>query len=817
MTLTEAEQETATDQTGGPLTGRSIPRVEDARLLTGGGRFLADVQIPEMKHAAIVRSRVAHGRIRNIDLAAALEAPGVVAAFDGRMLATVSRPLSHLLPIPTIKPLEWHVLATEKVRFVGEPVAIVIAESRSSAEDAAELVDVEYDELTAVTDAVAALADGSPLLYEEWDSNDFLSHEHVTGDVDAAFAAADGVLSERITQHRVIGLPLEGHGACAQFDASTGKLLVYASNQQPHNLRTVLSDVTGVSEARITVIAPDMGGGFGNKQHFMREECLIAVVALQVPFPVSWIQDRYESLVSSVHSREQVHDVEIAYRSNGRVLGMRTKIVADIGSPELYFTGASPALVTTSLLTGTYDIRAFSVELHCAVTNKCPIGAYRGFGQPQAFVTIERMMDLLAETLGLDPAEVRRRNFIPDEPRPYVSVTGARYDTGSFPAQFEDLLDLLGYGESRSAQEAARREGRFVGIGLASIVEATAPNLHSVAGRFGGFELASVTVQPDGHVNVVAGTKSQGQGHATFLSQLVGDELALPLEMIDVQEGDTALLAYGMGTWGSRSAVMAGGAVIRASRKLRDKMRAIAANMLQADTASVELSEGMFRSAGAELPFVAVANAAYLHPFLVPPDLEFGLTETVVYDPRNTSYFPDEQGAMNVAATYATAAGGVVVEVDPATGAVAILDAALVHDCGRVINPLIVDGQIQGALAQAVGAILLEEITYDHDGQPQTVSLLDYLVPAFGSVPRVRIRHRETPSELEGGFRGAGEAGIIVMPAALVNAVDDALRPIGVRVRQTSLRPKHVRRLVREAGFRVDPLAPVRLHGLNIS
>ena len=301
-------------------------------------------------------------------------------------------------------------LATSKARFVGEPLAIVIAESRRAAEDAAELVEVDYEELPAVVDPEQALLAEAPLLYEDWGSNDFLVHEYASGDLGAAFAAADGVLKERVVQHRIIGLPLEGHGATASFDPSTGRLLVHASNQQPHNLRTVLSDVTGLSEAKITVISPDMGGGFGNKQHFVREEALIAVVAMMIPFPVAWVQDRYESLTSSVHSRQQVHEAEIAYRNDGRILGLRTKIIADIGSPELYFTGAAPALVTTSLLTGTYDINAFSVELHCAVTNKCPSGAYRGFGQPQAFVTIERMMDLVAEKLGLDPAEIRRRN-----------------------------------------------------------------------------------------------------------------------------------------------------------------------------------------------------------------------------------------------------------------------------------------------------------------------------------------------------------------------------------------------------------------------
>ena len=800
-----------------PMIGQRVHRVEDVRFLTGRGTYLADLDVPGLKHIAILRSPHAHALIRSIDIAPALESPGVVAAFTGAELARVSQPFSHLLPLPTIKPLEWYVLATDKVRFVGEPIAVVVAGSRYQAEDALEFIEVDYEVLPAVTDPLAATSPEASQLYDDWGSNEFLTLEYDTGDLDDAFAAADGVLAERFTQHRIIGLPMEGHGAFGSFDPGTGELLLHASSQQPHNLRTVVSDVTGLSEARIRVVAPDMGGGFGNKQHFMREESLVALVAMLVPHPVMWIQDRSESLAASVHSRDQVHEVELAYRDDGRVLGLRARIVADVGNPELYFTGAAPAMVTTSLMTGTYDIQRYAYQLTCVATNKCPLGAYRGFGQPQAQFSIERMMDLLAERLGKDPAEVRQLNMIPDDPRPYESATGAAYDVGSFSAQLEQVLDEVDYRGFRERQEAARAQGRHLGIGLGSMVEATAPNLHVVAGRYGGFEMALVTVQPDGQVTIMVGTKCQGQGHATMLAQVASDGLGVPLDHVRVEEGDTATLPYGMGTWGSRSAVMGGGAVLRATARLREKMLRIAAAMLEVPVEGVNLDDGMFRAGEAALPFAAVAGAAYLHTFLLPEGEEMGLSVLEAYDPGNTSAFPDERGRMNVAATYATAAAAVIVEVDVNTGHVAVEDAVIVHDCGRVINPMIVDGQIQGAFAQAVGAVLLEEILYGESGQPLTTSLLDYKIPTFDSVPRVRTVHRETLNALAGGFRGAGEAGIIVGPSALANAIHDALRPFGVTIRQTNLGAARLRQLLREAGHEIDPLAGVRLRGTNLA
>ena len=790
-------------------TATSIPRRrEDTRFLTGKGSYLGDLRPPGLLHLAVLRSTQAHARINSIDVTNALALPGVVAAFTGAELAKTTGRFSHHLPmIPTLRQIEWGVLAVDKVLFVGEAIAAVVAESRYLAEDALSLISVDYEDLPPVVDAKAGLAEDAPLLYEDWPDNLFLYMPSSHGDVDGAFAEADAVLRETFTHHRVSALPMEGHGAMGEFEASTGRLTLHASTQSPHMLRTTICEVTGLSEAKVRIIAPDMGGGFGVKNHFMREEALVAVVAMRLPYPVVWQQDRFEHLTAGIHSRQQVHEAEVAYRENGKILGLRARIVADVGSPEIYMLGCAPSVVTTGVMPNTYDFQNFAVELQCVVTNKCPIGGYRGFGQPQAIFTMERLVDLIADELEMDPVEVRRINNIDSDALPFTTATGAILDSGGFNEQLDELLDAINYPVLHAQVASERGAGKFVGLGVAQMVEPTAPNLHSLAGQFGGFEMALLTVQPDGHVSIHVGTKSQGQGHETVFAKLASEVLSVPAEMVEVHDGDTRVLPYGMGTWGSRSAVMGGGAVLKAATQVRDKMVAIAANMLGSTPESIELRDGVFRVGEGELPLAEVAGAAYLHTFLLPPGMEPGLSAVVGYDPGNTSPFPDESGKLNVAATYASAAAAAVVEIDPNTGVVTVRDLTLVHDCGRIIDEVILEGQIRGAIAQAIGATFFEEVRYDETGQPLTTTLLDYMIPGFGDLPDPRIIHRETPSKLIGGFRGAGEGAIIVTPAALANAVHDALRPVGAKVTQTNLGPQHVRHLLRESGVKVNPLA----------
>lgn len=791
------------------MIGDPATRKEDSRFLTGGGRYLADIQPDGLTHAAILRSPVAHAKIVAIDTTAARELPGVAAVFTAAEIKQHCKPLSHQLPMPGIQPLEWYPLAEDKVRYVGEPVAVVIAENRYIAEDALELIDLDLDELDAVTDVRASLGTegepSPPLLFDEWGDNVFYTGAFANGDFDEAARRSDGILRDTIDQHRIVGLPLEGHGACGQFDHTRGELLLYSSNQQPHNLRTVVADVLGLPHHKVRVVAPDMGGGFGNKQHFHREELLIAVVALLVPHPVTWSADRSESLTGSVQSRQQEHDVEVAYRSDGRVLGARTHLIADLGSPTLYFSSIGPALITTSMLPGTYDIDAFEYRVTGVATNKPPMGAYRGFGQPQANFTIERIMDLVADATGVDPVEVRRRNMIPDQPRPFVSATGNRYDTPSFHEQMDVLLDAIDYGQLRREHEEARKDGRLVGIGLANLVDCSTSNLFGFCNQFGGYEMASVVVQPDGYVTVDCGTKSQGQGHQTIYAQIAADVLTVGMDAIDVSDGDTARLPYGMGTWGSRSATAGGGVVLKACQQIRDKMVAIAAHMLEADSADVQLHDGTFSAGTGSVAFADIARAAYLQTFLLPPNTDPGLATIASLDPGIAEPFPDAAGKLNAGSTFSTAAAAAVVEIDAGTGQVAVRDFQIVHDCGKVINPLLLEGQLQGGFAQALGAVLLEEVVYDDKGQPLASSLLDYLIPSFSDVPRLTTHHREHPSELLGGFRGAGETLTICGPSALAGAVHDALRPLDVRVLSTNLSARSIREMIRGAGVKTDP------------
>ncbi len=769
------------------LIGEGIERKEDRRFLTGHGRYLADHDVVGLCHVALRRSTLPHATIRSVDLTRARALPGVVAAVTLRDLeAAGARPFTHLLPIPVAQPLTWGVLAGPTVRFVGEPIAAVVATSRAIAEDAVELIEIDDEPLPAVVGAEAALQPGAPLLYPEWGTNEFLHLEASSPSLDAALAAAPHRLHERLENHRVMGLPLEGHGAQASFDPATGMMTVLASNQQPHQLKSVIAEICGLTESQVRVIAPDMGGGFGNKQHFTREECLVALLARLTGRTVRWSQDRYEALTASVHSRPQVHDVVAGYDDDGKVLALRVTVVSDIGNPVLYFSGVAPSLVTVGALGLGYDIAEQGWSLSCVATTTCSVGAYRGFGQPQAHLTTERVMDRVAADLGLDPAEVRRRNLMPDRPRPWRAHGGARVDVGALGPQLDQLLELFDYRRWRADQMVMRSQGRFVGIGVSSLVQGTAPTQFGVAGRFGSWEMATVSVLPDGQVTVVVGSKSQGQGHETVLAQVAADVLGTSVDRVMVSDGDTAALPNGMGTWGSRTAVMAGGAVRQAAQQVADKVARIASHL------------------GPGTGFNEAAAAAWWYTHLLPPDLSPGLTATVCYSPGHTRPVPDERGDMNFDETCGSHMTAVAVEVDPATGAVRVLDAAMVADCGVVINPTIVRGQLQGAFTQGLGTVLFEELCYSEDGQPLTTTLMDYMIPTSADMASLRVAWRPTPSENVGGHRGVGEAAIVAAPAVLVSAVEDALRPLGIRISSTRLHAAELRRLLREAGYRPD-------------
>ncbi len=754
---------------------------ESERFVRGRGRYVSDIVLGAMAHAAILRSSHAHARIRRIDLSAAEALAGVHCVLDGRVLAGMVAPFSHMIPGEAAKPLQWWPLAVDAVRFVGEPVVVAVAISREIAEDALDAVKIEYEDLPAVFDAKSALRADAPLLFPEWSTNEMLHMSWSTPSLDRALKESPRRLRRSFESHRITAAPLEGHGTLADFDRLEGRLTVWASAQQPHQLRSVLAEVCGLAETAVRVVAPDIGGGFGNKQHFTREQALVAALAIHLGGPVRWIEDRKESLTSSIHARAQAHDVDVGYDLEGRVLAIRARIVVDLGNPMLYFSGVGPALVAGGSLTGGYAIPQAGVELSCVATNTCPVGAYRGFGQPEAHHVTEQVMNLVADELGMDPADVRRRNLLPDRPRPWIAPSGALIDTGALHGQLELLLEEAGYVRLRKCQEEARKAGRLVGIGLSSLVEGTAPTQHDVAGRFGSWESAKVSVLPDGSVSVVVGTKCQGQSHRSSFAKLAAEALGVQRSRVRVTEGDTDQLPYGMGTWGSRSTVMGGGAVLRAAREVAATMAKLAAEM------------------GGNPSFDQVAAEAWWHTNRLARGTDPGLTSTVTYTPGQT--LPpggSSEKWSNHDETYASHMTAVVVEVHPTTGKVDVLEAVVVSDCGQMIDPEVVKGQLQGGFAQGLGAVLLEEVLYDSQGRPAWEGFSGYSIPQAGDVPQIRVVFRSTPSETEGGFRGVGEAGTIFTPAAMVGAVNDALAPFGIWVDSTRLHPRHLRPLLRK-------------------
>ncbi|MCU4184488.1 xanthine dehydrogenase family protein molybdopterin-binding subunit [Acidiferrimicrobium sp. IK] len=773
-----------------------MPRTEDARLLTGLGRYLADHDVAGLHHVAFARSTLAHADIAGIDVAAAATLDGVVAVVTAADLrAAGARPLSHRLA-PPYQPLSWELLAVDRVRHVGEPVVAVVAASRAVAEDAVELLDIDYRELPPVVGPAAAMAPGAPLLYPEWGTNEFVHLEGSTAGVEEALAAAPHRLQESFESHRVIGLPLEAHGAQGSWDPARGQLTLISSAQQPHQLRSVVAEACGLREAAVRVISPDMGGGFGNKQHFTREECLVGMLAIMTGRPLRWSADRTEALTASVHSRPQVHHVDAGFDDRGRVVALRVAVTSDLGHPVLYFSGIGPSLVTVGALSGGYAFPEVGWSLSAVATTTCPVGAYRGFGQPQAHLSTERVLDRIAQRLGVDPLDVRRANLLPAEPRPWRTYSGGLVDCGDLHAMVDTLVAEFGYHEWRHRQAEARSAGRHLGVGLSTLVQGTAPNQHDTAARFGSLETAMVTVLPDATVTVAVGTKSQGQGHETVFAQIAADALGVGPEAVTVADGDTGRLPYGQGTWGSRSTVMGGGAVVTACRRLRARMAAIAAHL------GLTLPEEGPVDADV---LAAVAATAWWVQHRLPPGVEPGLSTTVTYTPGRTN--PSADGLQNHDETYSSHMTAVAVEVDPATGSVTVLDALCVSDCGVVVNPTLVEGQHQGAFAQGLGNVLWEEVRYSPDGQPLCATLLDYTIPSSLDVPRLRVVHQPTPSATAGGFRGVGEAGLIALPAAMVGAVEDALSPLGVRLNSTRLHPPAIRAAVRATGWRPDPAA----------
>ena len=773
----------------GKMVGAQVRRVEDPRVLLGKSQYVDDLDLPNSLALAFVRSPYAHARIVSIDVGTAQTQPGVQFVLTGADIAEAIKPLRveyEPAKAPTHKPCDWPVLAQEKVRFVGEAVAAVVATDRYVAEDAAGLIDVEYEPLVPVSDVEQALATDAPLVHEEWGDNVMQTLQAEIGDVTKAFQEADCVVSERLTTGRHMALPMETRGCVASFEPATDTLTVWSSTQVPHVLRSHIALVLDFPEHHIRVVAPDVGGGFGQKGHLFPEEAVAAHLARRLGRPVKWIEDRRENLAASLHAKQQAVQAELAVRQDGTILGIRGRFIGDVGAYSEYPWGSAfEAGHAASSMPGPYKTPTFSFEAVSVATNKTTIGVYRGVGLPIGVLTMERLMDLAAQKLGLDPAEIRLRNMIRKEEHPYTTIIGAEVESGSHRESLQKALDILGYQECRAEQQRARAQGRYLGIGIGCYLEGTAPSSAAFASmglNLGGYESATVRMDVAGKVTVLVGTHSHGQSHETTLAQVAADELGVPLADIKIIEGDTNAVPYGMGTWGSRSAVTGGGAISRASQKLRNKMLRIASRMTEVPDDDLELAEGTIRRRADATPLMPIKELA--HRVLVqagnlPRDEEPGLDATAHYEPPPS--------------THANATHIALVEVDSDTGKVTLLRYIVVEDCGTIINPTVVDGQIQGGVAQGIGTALYEHALYDENGQFLTGTLMDYLIPTAIDVPQVEIGHIESPSpHTPHGIKGVGEGGAIAPPAAIANAVADALAPFDVRVDAIPLTPERV-------------------------
>jgi aerobic carbon-monoxide dehydrogenase large subunit len=787
---------TDTDVEMGRYVGSRMLRKEDGPLLTGRGSYVDNLALPGMVWVSIVRSPLAHARINRVDTSAALQVPGVVAAYSGADLASewaAGLPCAWPVAPETKIPDHWPV-AKDKARMVGDPVAVVVADTRAHAVDGAEAVDVDYEPLQPVTSIEQALADGAPVIHEEFGNNIcFQDLKIANGDVDKVFAEAPVVVKQRYYHPRLIPNAMEPRGVLAQPMPVTGEMTMWSSTQIPHILRTLLALTLGISESKFRVIAPDVGGGFGSKLDVYAEEAICLAVARKLGVPVKWIEERSENYLATLHGRDVIQDMEVAATQEGKLLGVRAKVLCDMGA---YCQLVAPGIqvLGATLFSGVYQAEAASFECTAVFTNRTPTDAYRGAGRPEATYAIERVMDALARRVGKDPAEVRALNFIPPFSEPTANVFGAEYDSGNYPAGLDKALELSDYQSLRRDQAERRQRGdtKQLGIGLSTYIEAcgSAPSRGFGAVNFGagGWEAATIRCLPTGKVVVVTGTSPHGQGHETSWSQIVADALGVKFEDVEVLHGDTAISPQGLDTYGSRSLAAGGVAIQKAAEKIIAKAKKIAAHELEVAEEDVEFADGALRVRGAPDKSRTVGDVAF-SAFLahnIPDGMEPGLEESAVFDPVNN--------------TFPSGAHVAVVEVDTQTGLVDLIRYVAVDDCGNIVNPMIAQGMIHGGLAQGIAEGLYEEATYDEEGNLTSGNMGAYRVPSAAELPSFETDHVVTPSTSNpGGWKGVGEAGTIGSPPAIVNAVVDALAPMGIDNIGMPVSPERVWRAIQEA------------------
>ena len=788
------------------LIGARIPRNEDPRLLQGLGCFVDDVNPPGMFHGAALRSGHAHARIVRIDATAARRAPGVRLVLTAADLGERNQPSPLLIPHPTLTHARTQrPLATDEVRYVGELVAFVVATDRYLAEDAAALIEVEYEPLPVVTDLATALASGAPRVHADVPENRAARFRQAVGDAAGALGRAPRMRRERLAIERSCGSPIETRGVVAEWDARRRVLRVWDSTQAPLPIKNGLARLFGLPEFSVEVVAPDVGGGFGTKiMLFYPEEILVPHAAITLGRPVKWTEDRREHLLAANQERGQIHDVEVGFDETGKILALRDRFVHDAGAYTPY--GIVVPIITSTQLPGPYRLQNYAVEFEVAYTNKAVVTPYRGAGRPHGVFVMERMIALIARELGLEPSEVRRRNFIQPDEFPWdVGLTfqdggPTRYDSGDYPAGLAMALEMVGAGEFRRRQAEARRAGRYLGLGLGCYVEGTG---------IGPYEGAHVRIEPSGKVLVATGLTTQGQGHGTTFAQIAADALGCDPTDVAVVTGDTTKFNWGAGTYASRGLVTSGNAIHRAALQVRDKALRLAASLLEVSPDDLELADGRARVRGApgkELTLGALATVA--NPIRYAYGKEAAEAALRLVKPREGAVLQEGEAPGLEAhgyyapphSTFASGCHAAIVEVDAETGNLAFLRYVVHHDCGTLVNPMIVEGQIRGGVAQGIGGSFYERIVYDESGQPLTTTFMDFLIPTAVEIPDITIGHTETPSPLNAlGIKGVGEAGAIPVPALVAEAIDDALAPLGVRIREMPLSPSRLRELIAAA------------------
>ncbi len=781
------------------IVGARIKRTEDPRLLTGLGAYTDDRQVTRVLHVAFRRSDQAHARIRSIDSSAARAAPGVVAVFTADDLGAAVRPLVAISRMPHYYPTPLLPLARGKVRYVGEPVVGVIAQSRYHAEDALELVAIDYEPLAAVSDAEQAAGSGAPLLHEEAGTNVMVSREFKRGDIEAVLQSAPVRVKGRFRMHRKTALSIEPRACLAEYDPGRDALTLHSATQVPGIGRDALAAALDIPGHQIRVVAPDVGGGFGGKGSLYPEEIFVCAAARQLRRAVKWTSDRLEDLAASNQAFDEIVDAELALDPDGRILGLSADVIGDVGAYSVYpWTAGLEPVQVVSFLPGPYRVAHYRGRVRAVATSKAPTGPYRGVGRPISTFVMERLMDMAAVRLGIDAKDIRLRNLIAAEELPYKVASGIVWDKSGFQECLNAACAAIGYDSVRAKQKEARAAGRWLGIGIACYAELTGIGSRiSVAPGMPintGTETAIVRIDSTGAVTAAFGVAAHGQGLETTLAQVVAEHLGARFDDIRIVQGDSAAVPGGTGTYASRSMVLAGGAATLAAQAVREKVLNAASHLLEASAADLIAEDGRVTVAGTDrsITFREVARAVYSELARLPAEARGELAATRTYDP----VFGTTSAATHVAA----------VEIDPETYEVRIERFAVAEDCGRLVNPLIVEGQVHGGVAQGIGAALYEEVIHDERGQITTGSLVDYLVPSACEIPPMQVVHLESESPTTlGGFRGMGEGGTIGAPAAVANAVADALAPLGIEINELPATPERLFRLIEAARARHKP------------